>query len=73
MHEELASIKEVVSLSALETLDSAESLLSRLGYDTTQRTDYFLRAQRHATLEGVEQDSYTVLVTASPRGARRCL
>jgi hypothetical protein len=67
MHEELASIKEVVSLSALETLDSAESLLSRLGYDTTQRTDYFLRAQRHATLEGVEQDSYTVLVTASPQ------
>lgn len=49
MPEVLASIREVVSLSALETLDSAESLLSRLGYDTRQRTDYFLRARRRAS------------------------
>jgi hypothetical protein len=44
MHEDLASIREVVSLSAREILDSAESLVSRLGYDTTRRIDYFLRA-----------------------------
>ena len=69
MDEELASIREVVSLSARETLDGAESLLSRLGYDTTQRTDYFLRAQRRATLESTGQDLCTVLVTASPQGA----
>src|SRR5215217_9275695 len=69
MHEELASIREVVSLSARETLDSAESLLSRLGYDTTQRTDYLLKAQRRATLESAGQDLYTVLVTASPQAA----
>lgn len=49
MHEELASTREPVSLSARETLDSAEALLSRLDYNTTQRIDYFLRAQRHAT------------------------
>jgi hypothetical protein len=69
MDEELASIREVVSLAARETLDSAESLLSRLGYDTTQRTDYFLRAQRRATLESTGQDLCTVLVTASPQGS----
>jgi hypothetical protein len=69
MDEELASIREVVSLSARETLDSAESLLSRLGYDTAQRTDYFLKAQRRATLESAGQDLYTVLVTASPQAA----
>ena len=69
MDEELASIREIVALSARETLDSAESLLSRLGYDTTQRTDYFLKAQRRATLESAGQDSYTVLVTASPQAA----
>ena len=67
MHEELASTREPVSLSARETLDSAEALLSRLGYNTTQRTDYFLRAQRHATLASTRQDSYTVLVTTSPQ------
>jgi hypothetical protein len=65
MHEELASIREVVSLSAREMLDSAESLVSRLGYDTTQRTDYFLKAQRRPTLENAGEDLYTVLVTAS--------
>src|SRR5215210_2653341 len=69
MHEELASIRKVVSLSARDTLDSAESLLSRLGYDTKQRTEYFLRAQRRATLESARQDPYTVLVTASPQAA----
>jgi hypothetical protein len=69
MHEELASIREVVSLSAREILDSAESLLSRLGYDTTQRREYFLRAQRRAALESAGQDLYTVLVTASPQAA----
>jgi hypothetical protein len=69
MHEELASIREVVSLSARDTLDSAESLLSQLGYDTKQRTEYFLRAQRRATLESARQDPYTVLVTASPQAA----
>jgi hypothetical protein len=69
MHEELASIREVVSLSARETLDSAESLLSRLGYDTTQRTDYFLKAQRRASLESSGQDLCTVLVTVSPQAA----
>ncbi len=67
MHEELASIREVVSLPARETLDSAQSLLSRLGYDTTQGTDYFLKAQRRPTLESAGQDLYTVLVTASPQ------
>jgi hypothetical protein len=67
MHEELASIREVVSLPARETLDSAQSLLSRLDYDTTQRTDYFLKAQRRPTLESAGQDLYTVLVTASPQ------
>jgi hypothetical protein len=50
-------------------LDSAESLLSRLGYDKAERTDYFLKAQRRATLESAGQDLYTVLVTASPQGA----
>jgi hypothetical protein len=69
MHEELASIREVVSLSAREILDSAESLLSRLGYDTTQRTDHFLRAHRRATLGSAGQDLYTVLVTTSPQAA----
>ena len=69
MHEELASIREVVSLSAREILDSAESLVSRLGYDTTQCTDYFLKAQRRPTLENAGEDLYTVLVTASPQAA----
>ena len=69
MHEELASIREVVSLPAREILDSAESFLSRLGYDKTQRTEYFLKAQRCATLESAGQDPYIVLVTASPQAA----
>jgi hypothetical protein len=67
MHEELASIREAVWLTSTETLDRAESLLSRLGYITTHRSDYSLTAQRPATSASAEHDTYMLTVTASPK------
>jgi hypothetical protein len=67
MDDELASIREVVWLTSTETLDRAESLLSRLGYFTTHRSDYSLTAQRTASSAGAEHDTYMLTVTASPQ------
>jgi hypothetical protein len=67
MDEELASIKEVVWLTSAETLNRAESLLSRLGYFTTHRSDYALTAQRPTTSASAEHDTYMLTVTASPQ------
>ena len=67
MHEELASIREIVWLTSTETLDRAESLLSRLGYFTTHRSDYSLTAQRPATSASAEHDTYMLTLTASPQ------
>jgi len=67
MHEVLASIREVVWLTSTETLDRAESLLSRLGYFTTHRSEYFLTAQRPNSSASAEEDTYILTVTASPQ------
>src|SRR5215211_4955556 len=63
--QELASISEVVWLSAPDALDRADSLLSRLGYYTTHRSDYHLTAQRPASTSGAEQDTYMLTVSVS--------
>jgi hypothetical protein len=67
MNEELASIREVVWLSSTETLDRAESFLSRLGCFTTHRSEYVLTAQRPASSASAEHDTYILTVTASPQ------
>jgi hypothetical protein len=67
MQEELAFISEVVWLSVPDALDRADSLLSRLGYYTTHRSDYYLSAQRPASPSSAEQDTYMLTVSASPQ------
>jgi hypothetical protein len=67
MHKELASIREIVWLTSTEKLDRAESLLSRLGYFTTHRSDYSLTAQRPASSASAEHDTYMLTVTVSPQ------
>jgi hypothetical protein len=67
MHEELASIREVVWLSSSDALDRAESLLSRLGYATTHRSDYLLTAQRPAASSSAEHGTLILTVSASPQ------
>jgi hypothetical protein len=67
MQEELASVSEVVWLSAPDALDRADSLLSGLGYHTTHRDDYHLTAQRPASASSAEQDTYMLIVSASPQ------
>jgi len=67
MHEELASIREIVWLTSTETLDRAELLLSQLGYFTTHRSDYSLTAQRPATSASAEHDTSMLTLTASPQ------
>ena len=66
MQQELASVSEVVWLSAPDALDRADSLLSRLGYHTTDRSDYHLTAQRVAP-SSAEQDTLMLTVSASPQ------
>ena len=67
MQEELASISEVVWLSAPDALDRANSLLSTLGYYTTHRDDYHLMAQRSASPSEGEHDTLMLTVSASPQ------
>jgi hypothetical protein len=67
MQEELASISEVVWLSAPDALDRANSLLSRLGYFTTHRSDYHLTAQRSTSPSRGEHDAVVLTVSASPQ------
>jgi hypothetical protein len=67
MQQELASISEVVWLSAPDALDRAASQLASLGYDTTHRSDYHLTAQRLASTPSAEQDTYMLTVSASPQ------
>jgi hypothetical protein len=67
MQEELASISEVVWLSAPDALDRADSLLSGLGYYTTHRSDYYLTSQRPAPPSSAGQDTYMLTVSASPQ------
>ena len=67
MQEELASISEVVWLSAPDALERADSLLSRLGYFTTHRGDYHLTAQRPTSTSKVESDTLMLTVSASPQ------
>jgi hypothetical protein len=67
MQEELASISEVVWLSAPDALDRADSLLSELGYFTTHRSDYYVTAQRSASLSSAERETYMLTVSASPQ------
>src|SRR5215204_5984621 len=67
MHEELASIREIVWLTSTETLDRAELLLSQLGYFTTHRSDYSLTAQRPATSASAEHDTSMLTLTVSPQ------
>jgi hypothetical protein len=67
MQEVLASISEVVWLSAPDALDRADSLLSRLGYFTTHRGDYHLTVQRLSSTSSDDQDTYMLTVSASPQ------
>jgi hypothetical protein len=67
MQQELASISEVVWLSAPDALDRADSLLSGLGYYTTHRSDFHLTAQRPGSTSDTEQDTYMLTVSASPQ------
>jgi hypothetical protein len=67
MQQELASISEVVWLSAPDTLDCADALLSGLGYYTTHRSDFHLTAQRPGSTSDTEQDTYMLTVSASPQ------
>ncbi len=46
MYIELASIREVVDLSPQAALDSAETFVAKLGYETLQRTDTSLTVKR---------------------------
>jgi hypothetical protein len=66
MHQ-LASIGEVVWLSAPDALERADSLLSTLGYSTTHRDDYHLTAQRSASPSKGGRDTLMLTVSASPQ------
>jgi hypothetical protein len=67
MQQELASISEVVWLSAPDALNRADSLLSGLGYHTTHRDHYHLTAQRPAPPSSAEQDTLMLTVSAAPQ------
>jgi hypothetical protein len=67
MQQELASISEVVWLSAPDALDRADSLLSELGNHTTHRDHYHLTAQRPAPPSSAEQDTLMLTVSAAPQ------
>ena len=70
MQEGLASISEVVWLSAPDALDRANSLLSRLSYFTTHRSDYHLTAQRSASSSKAEHDAVMLTVSAYSQAGR---
>jgi hypothetical protein len=70
MYKELASVKEIVDLSQREALDSAQALLTRHGYRTTERTEYYLTVVRTAPWSE-HTLNLTVTAEAVPEGGVR--
>ncbi len=70
MHGELASVREIVDLSAQEALNRAQAFLAQQGYTIAQRTDTWLTAERRPQ-EYTAGQHRTQLDARGPPTARR--